>query len=414
MYSLHKSAYLIKFDKESLIYNKTDYSAFRLNKTAARFLEKLLTGEDDHNNADERYLMLLNTLLSAGLIEKKTSSESRSHIIQNKTNPHLNRVMMEITNSCNLRCKHCYVLARKRKTKLLPKDKIYELIEELENIGVWQIDLTGGEISTHPDIIDILKRLEKSHLLINLFTNLSTTNDKFIREIIRLKPKLVITSVESDLSTVHDLFRGIHGAHEKTVKNIIILKRAGVPVRVNISLSKYNYKSLGSTIKFLENELKAPYIVGDIQCTDPLTEQVLVPREKVVSSLIKYQSDIYNERKSNAYRRCLKTLPACGVAYDFCFIDHMGEVGLCPTLTKRENKKFYMGSIFKHSLYDIWKNSLVLQKYFGSQCSKINTCKHAAICKGGCRSRAYIETGDINGIDSVNCEVMKQYYVRQN
>jgi len=408
-YRISRGTYIIKFRYESLIYNKITYNALKLNKKANILLNKILAG---NFNSDSNKLIL--ALEAKGFIEEKTetveNNNNLSPFIKNITTPHLNRVMIEITNTCNLKCKHCYVLARQHKPQYLSYEIIDSVITEMEKIGVWQIDLTGGEISTHPDIIKILNRLHDSHLLINLFSNLSTSNMKFLDTIATINPKLVVTSIDGNNAAVHDAFRGVKGAFSRTLTNIKYLQSKKIPVRVNVSLSKYNYKNLGKIVKFIKNEIKTPFIIGDIQCTDPATKEILSPRNKVIESIIKYQSDIYFNRKKEIVGNPKKTHPACGVAFDFCFINSSGEVSLCPTLTKEENKGFCAGSILEDTIFNIWEHSNTFKKYFGSQCKEIKTCDFAIYCKGGCRSRSYLENNDINDKDPVNCSIVTKLF----
>lgn len=412
-YKISPGTYIIKFRRESLIYNKKNYNALKLSKKANDLLKKIIRGNFDIN-PDPDFNKLILALKSKGLIEDTvatTKSGKKSLcFIENKTDPHLNRIMIEITNGCNLRCKHCYVLARKYKPQILSYGILNKIITEIEKIGVWQLDLTGGEIASHPEILKILDRVQDTHLLVNLFSNLSIDNQKFLDAVVASKPKLVITSIDGNNAAIHDSFRGVNGAFDRTVKNIRYLQSEGVPVRVNVSLSKNNYKNLKDIVAFIKKEIKVPFIIGDIQCTDPATKEILISREKVVESIVKYQSDIYTDRKKEEIDDSKKIHPACGVGYDFCFINSSGEVSLCPTLTKEESKDFYAGSILTNSLFNIWEKSEAFKKYFGSQCYKIDDCKYGKYCKGGCRSRAYLENNKIDDIDPVNCSVIKKLY----
>lgn len=409
-YKISRETYVIKFRDQSLIYNKATFNALKLNKKANILLNKIIAGKFSN---DPDYNKLILALEAKGFIEEKTKTIDNNNLspfIKNITTPHLNRVMVEITNTCNLKCKHCYVLARKHKPQYLSHEIIARIITETERIGVWQIDLTGGEISTHPDINKILNRLHNSHLLVNLFTNLSTDNMKFLDTIVAINPKLVVTSIDGNSAVVHDAFRGVEGAFSRTLTNIKYLQNKKIPVRVNVSLSKYNYKNLGSIVKFIKNEIKTPFIIGDIQCTDPATKEILLSRDKVIESIIKYQSDIYFNRKGEGIDDSKKIHPACGVAFDFCFINSSGEVSLCPTLTREENDEFFAGSIMADTLFNIWEHSSTFRKYFGSQCKKIDNCEFAKYCKGGCRSRAFIENKKIDDIDPVNCQIINNLF----
>jgi len=61
---------------------------------------------------------------------------------------------MWITDYCNLACKYCYAMpfsGRRMDTK-----RALELIDEMADIGVFNLTLAGGEPFLHPDILQII------------------------------------------------------------------------------------------------------------------------------------------------------------------------------------------------------------------------------------------------------------------
>ena len=60
-----------------------------------------------------------------------------------KQNSGLQIVEIELTNDCNLKCKHCYV--DKSNFMEMSSDHVFELINELNKLMVHRIVFTGGE-----------------------------------------------------------------------------------------------------------------------------------------------------------------------------------------------------------------------------------------------------------------------------
>jgi len=85
------------------------------------------------------------------------------------------------------------------------------------------------------------------------------------------------------------------------------------------------------------------------------------------------------------------------------FIDAYGAVSFCPTLTHRENSEFLAGNVNEDSLKNIWERSTVFKKLQGMQCNRVDDCNVRDLCKGGCRSRAYLATGDPCAPDRAMC-----------
>ncbi len=57
-------------------------------------------------------------------------------------NKGLHIVEIELTNECNLDCKHCYV--RRNPVKKLNPEKVFSLIDELKELEVYRLVFTGG------------------------------------------------------------------------------------------------------------------------------------------------------------------------------------------------------------------------------------------------------------------------------
>jgi radical SAM protein with 4Fe4S-binding SPASM domain len=80
-------------------------------------------------------------------------------------------VFIETTNLCNLRCKHCYANSAYKRPNELETDIILGLIDELAEIGVLQVFLTGGELFAHPDAVKIVQHARSKDFSTQIFTN---------------------------------------------------------------------------------------------------------------------------------------------------------------------------------------------------------------------------------------------------
>ena len=55
---------------------------------------------------------------------------------------------MNLNNACNLRCKHCFTESPigKHVKDYLPKEKIAEIADQADELGIFEWDLQGGEL----------------------------------------------------------------------------------------------------------------------------------------------------------------------------------------------------------------------------------------------------------------------------
>ncbi|MEC2628125.1 radical SAM protein, partial [Bacillus cereus] len=107
---------------------------------------------------------------------------------------------IEITNRCNVRCRHCYGDFGAVKPKVMSLDQIKSLLDDLNNIGVKLIELTGGDITVHPNLKEILLyALNLDFSQITLLTNGIALSEKVMDIIIKNKSK---TFVQIDMHSL--------------------------------------------------------------------------------------------------------------------------------------------------------------------------------------------------------------------
>jgi len=399
---------LIKNKRRILLFNTANKKEYMLNTDSFLIIEALrnrpavreLLKTLKRTNILEtgKILGFIDFLVKENIISVNNEKDSRLHLIISDTNPPLERIFIELTQKCNQACKHCYMNARyclkSNNTRELSLYEIKKIIDVSKNAGVWRFDLTGGEIFTRSDIFDILKYLQKRWMVVNIFTNGTLLNEEKAE---KLKDfwniTRVILSLDGHTASLHDSFRGIKGGFDKTVHAIKMLERHGFKTFINICLSKQNYTFAQDIIDFIKNNFQSSYMLSPVLNTgrgaDYLSDN-FVPAE-TYAEVIK-QALRLNHGKIK--RACSGFSNYCGVGEEFLFIDCTGDVSICPSLTKREDSKLYIGNFFDCNLEKLWHENETLTDFRNARCKDKNTCSHYDNCLGGCRSRAYLESGD--------------------
>ncbi|RLI95745.1 MAG: hypothetical protein DRO99_05420, partial [Candidatus Aenigmatarchaeota archaeon] len=75
----------------------------------------------------------------------------------------------ELTYSCNSNCAYCRT--NKIKTKQLGKEQVFNIIDELKEMGCQLITYTGGECTLHPDFEDIVRYTSEKDISCHVVTN---------------------------------------------------------------------------------------------------------------------------------------------------------------------------------------------------------------------------------------------------
>jgi radical SAM protein with 4Fe4S-binding SPASM domain len=395
------------------------YHSFSLNETGAKVFKLLGKGKtltelaEVLNIQKESNIQELDAFLKKAVNQMILTHEKSTHaeirLKSNTTKPYLERIFLEVTAKCNFYCKHCYMSADTNvDTKMeLTLDEIKDIILQADQLGVFRLDFTGGEIFVRNDIKEILQFASDNFMITNIFTNgyaLSDEMCKFLADLGNIK--IVFISMDDHNADNHDKFRGMPGSFERIVKGVKHLKKLGIRPVMNITLNKFNSQHIKEVIDFCKTTLEvecrvAPIIyVGRGKCfeKDNINMDVIVDTmDYSIGDLldVPYEENITD--LSHNFNE-----PSCGVGHKMMYIRSNGEICLCPTLSSRESADFELGNIRLHAVDDVWENSKKLNRFRHSFCRN-QDCVHLPKCKGGCRSRAYLQNEDFYDIDTIIC-----------
>lgn len=153
---------------------------------------------------------------------------------------------INLRNACNLKCEHCFTLSPVglNTDKFLPQDLLERIGNEAHDLGIFELDLQGGELLLDTDYL--YKSIES--LGVSRFYTYLTTNGFFMTaEIAEKLRKLgvdrVSVSIDSMNPDVHDSFRGKKGSWERALNALKLVQDAGMTPYMNITVGRYNIDS---------------------------------------------------------------------------------------------------------------------------------------------------------------------------
>lgn len=188
----------------------------------------------DPNVIEKDYVLLHDYIESMNNLEKNyldNSISSKMYMdelnkIQNyyKKNNKVFRVFLEITYSCNLKCKHCYIKEEiygcQNENVYMSFERAKNIIDDLENIGVVHVLITGGEPLINPDFYDIVEYASSKNFLLTILTNGTMLKEE---DILSKLKNCDIFDIRLSLygdKINHDSFTGITGSFNKTINTI--------------------------------------------------------------------------------------------------------------------------------------------------------------------------------------------------
>jgi len=155
------------------------------------------------------------------------------------TSPHV--TILSPTMRCNLRCEGCYAASYERKDDM-PADVFDRVISECEEIGTNFFVLVGGEPFIYPDLLDILKKHNKS--VFQIYTNGTFIDRDMAKRLVKMGNIAPQLSVNGP-AEFNDASRG-KGSFDRSVGVMDILREEGCVFGFSSLITRHNVDAICS------------------------------------------------------------------------------------------------------------------------------------------------------------------------
>lgn len=294
------------------------------------------------------------------------------------------------TYRCNFRCIHCEASAGTTKVHELTSDEAFRLIDELEEMGVRRILLSGGEPLVRKDIFLIIEHILSRGLTYGLGSNGFLVSE-FSEEFRRMKPELFFTSIDG-LEQTNDTIRGVNGAFRKSIDAVKFFESIGVKHRIITTVVlPHNIRQLPELKKIIKDSgatlwrLAIPIPVGRAK-ENPAVSLDAGQIKYLFEFIRSANKEMKIELSEDAgYLGCygpeLRSYPFfCTAGLTYCAIMPDGEVLGCQIAY---DTSFSEGNIRTRPFREIWENgfSRFRKPHFENACQ---SCRYLETCRGGC------------------------------
>ncbi|MBN2535920.1 MAG: radical SAM protein [Spirochaetales bacterium] len=331
------------------------------------------------------------------------------------------KVYFEITRKCNLLCKHCYNRSRINFPGEIKKEILFAIIDELELYGTFEIRLTGGEPTLHPDFFEILDYLTDRDFFISLGTN-GVWDDELIQRIISSDIKTVIISLDGPVE-FNDRVRG-KGTYAAVTRTIDQLKRKGkMNLKMNSVLCKENLHYIdeiidlsgqlgfdGLNIAPLRTAGRAEVLhhLSPLDSSDmySIVSRITEQRRKKKIKIQTYFDILKSPDPVNKFPSSILNNKSCAAGIEVAAVSPFGEIYGCvvsPANTMSDNngkKLFVAGNINEGRFIDVWLDSSRWKAYRDLALNKSTECLHcdyySVTCFGNCVVDSYMQDGTLN------------------
>ena len=156
-------------------------------------------------------------------------------------------VWLELTRRCNLKCEHCYIDGGLARPNEMGSQQIHAIIDELAEMGVWAIAVTGGEPTLHPDFSEFVHHARQRGLLVGIATNGMFLSQKLLES---LPKDGVVISVSLD--DLHIAGGRSDAEFRSASKSILRAQAMGFPTNIMTNTHRRNVGKLTGMMEWAE------------------------------------------------------------------------------------------------------------------------------------------------------------------
>ena len=166
------------------------------------------------------------------------------------------KAQMEITYRCNLHCVHCYTDPY-NKREFFPKEltlgEIKRILDEMADLEIVYLNLTGGEIFTHPHFFEIYDYAYRKGFLLMLYTNGTIFTQAIIERLRQAPPFSIDISCHSVNEEAFDRFTQVPGSFRNFMKGMELLRHSDLPFCFKTKAMNWNKDELPQIRRFVES-----------------------------------------------------------------------------------------------------------------------------------------------------------------
>jgi mycofactocin radical SAM maturase len=312
----------------------------------------------------------------------------------------------ELTYACNLECAHCLSSSGRRDPRELTTAQCEAVIDELQRMKVFYVNIGGGEPTIRPDFWHLLQYAVDHQVGVKFSTNGLRITPERARFLASTDYVDVQISLDGATAEVNDYVRG-PGSYDGAIQALRTLQDAGfADAKISVVCTRHNLSQLDE-FKALADEYGATLRLTRLRPSGrgaevwdelhPLPEQqrqlydwLLANGEKVLTGDSLFHLSAFGE--------ALPGLNLCGAGRVVCLIDPVGDVYACPFAI---HENFLAGNVLDDGGFDrVWRASPLFtqlrEPQAGGACA---SCEFFDSCRGGCMAAKFFTGLPLDGPD---------------
>ncbi|MCH5676603.1 mycofactocin radical SAM maturase [Streptomyces gilvus] len=312
----------------------------------------------------------------------------------------------ELTYACNLSCAHCLSSSGRRDPRELSTAQVKAVIDELEAMQVFYVNIGGGEPTVRADFWELLDYATAHHVGVKFSTNGVRITPEIARRLAANDYVDVQISLDGATAEVNDAVRGA-GSYDIALRAMRNLADAGMRnFKLSVVCTRHNIPQMDE-FKALADRYGAQLRLTRLRPSGrgadvwdelhPTAEQ----QRQLYDWLLAHGEQVLTGDSFfhlSAFGKALPGLNLCGAGRVVCLIDPVGDVYACPFAIHDD---FLAGNVREDGGFArVWRESELFQELrepqTGGACA---SCAFYSTCKGGCMAAKFFTGLPLDGPD---------------
>lgn len=313
----------------------------------------------------------------------------------------------ELTYGCNLECAHCLSSSGRRNPEELSTSQCESIIDELQRMQVFYVNIGGGEPTIRPDFWHLLDYAVAQQVGVKFSTNGSQITPDRARRLAQSDYVDVQVSLDGATADVNDEVRG-PGSYAMAIEALANLSAAGFrDTKISVVCTRTNIDQLdafkeladqyGATLRL--TRLRPSGRGADVwDSLHPLPQQ----QRTLYDWLLANGSRVLTGDSFfhlSAFGQAVPGLNLCGAGRVVCLIDPLGDVYACPFAI---HESFRAGNVVTDGGFEVvWRSSSLFAELRepAAEDTPCRSCPSYDSCRGGCMAAKFFTGLALDGPD---------------
>jgi radical SAM protein len=161
----------------------------------------------------------------------------------------------ETTRACDLACRHCRAEAISTgEPGELSTQEGFALLDELAEMGTPICVLSGGDPAKRPDLLELVRHGAGTGMqMATIPAATPLLNRSLVQGLKDAGLAQMALSLDGPTAEVHDAFRGVPGAFERTLEGARLAREIGLPLQINTTFSAENRHRFDAMAKLVKD-----------------------------------------------------------------------------------------------------------------------------------------------------------------